>query len=260
MTNYEGDSIPPYAVLSHTWGTDDEEFTFQDLEKGTGQDRPGYRKLLFCGQQAKKDGLQFFWVDTCCIDKKSSSELQEAINSMFKWYRHAARCYVYLSDVSSTGLSGPYRTFKESRWFTRGWTLQELLAPASLEFFSVEGHLLGDRGSLVEEITDVTGIPAEALQGAALSDFSVGKRLKWSEGRNTKREEDAAYALLGIFNVHMPLMVKAKTRRSSGYRRRYASLWIRVRVLMCKLLGLKVAATLRSLVRYTHGFLRQIRL
>src|SRR5271154_1252607 len=95
-----GDDIPKYAILSHTWGADVEEVTFEDLVKGTGKSKASYQKIRFCGEQAARDGLQYFWVDTCCIDKSSSAELQEAINSMFRWYRNAAKCYVYLSDVS----------------------------------------------------------------------------------------------------------------------------------------------------------------
>ena len=96
------DTIPPYAMLSHTWGADAEEVTFEDLTNGTGKDKPGYKKILFCGEQARQDNLQHFWVDTCCINKADFTELSEAINSMFRWYRNATRCYVYLSDVSAT--------------------------------------------------------------------------------------------------------------------------------------------------------------
>src|SRR5436190_15715650 len=100
LIEFIGDKIPPYAILSHTWGADGEEVTFKDLMEGTGKSKAGYQKIRFCGEQAATDGLQYFWVDTCCIDKSSSAELQEAINSMFRWYRNAAKCYVYLSDVS----------------------------------------------------------------------------------------------------------------------------------------------------------------
>ncbi|KAH7122343.1 hypothetical protein B0J11DRAFT_463994 [Dendryphion nanum] len=202
LTEYLGNNIPRYAILSHTWGADDEEFTFKDLVKGTGKSKVGYSKIQFCAKQAAKDGLQFFWVDTCCIDKSSSTELSEAINSMFHWYHESAKCYVYLPDVliSNDG------SFQKSRWFTRGWTLQELLAPTSVEFFSAEGERLGDKSSLVQEIHDTTGISIQALQGGPLPQFSVDERMSWAEGRKTKREEDAAYSLLGIFDVHMSLL------------------------------------------------------
>lgn len=102
--DFIGDDIPPYAILSHTWGADTEEVTFQDLTCSTRKDKTGYNKIRFCGEQAKRDGLQYFWVDTCCIDKSNNTELSEAINSMFRWYRNAAKCYVYLSDVSRPAL------------------------------------------------------------------------------------------------------------------------------------------------------------
>ena len=208
------DTIPPYAILSHTWGADTTEVTFEDLTNGTGKDKPGHEKIRFCGEQAGQDDLEYFWVDTCCINKADFTELSEAINSMFRWYRNAARCYVYLSDVSSPAFDTneesnprPWESdFQKSRWFTRGWTLQELLAPTSVEFFSRESKRLGDKRSLKQQIHEITGIADSALQGAALSQFSVDERLSWIERRQTKLEEDKAYSLLGIFDVYMPLI------------------------------------------------------
>ena len=142
LTTFIGKQIPSYGILSHTWEKNDQEVTFQDLQKGEGSSKPGYRKIRFCGDQAHKDGLKYFWIDSCCIDKSNSTELHEAINSMFHWYQNAAKCYVYLSDVSavkSTQLQWQ-SAFVRSRWFTRGWTLQELLAPRSVEFFSRDGE------------------------------------------------------------------------------------------------------------------------
>ena len=92
------DKTPPYAILSHVWGPD--EVTFKDLAETNVIDKAGYAKLQFCGDQAWKDGLKHFWIDTCCIDKTNSTELQTAINSMFRWYRDSAKCYVYLDDIS----------------------------------------------------------------------------------------------------------------------------------------------------------------
>lgn len=214
LTEFVGRNIPRYAILSHTWGADEEEVAFKDIADGAGKSKAGHRKILFCGKQAAKDGLRYFWVDTCCIDKSSSAELSEAINSMFRWYHDAAKCYVYLSDVSMRGTVRSdlpsHQTwtlaFQRSRWFTRGWTLQELLAPMSVEFFSMEGERLGDKELMVQEIHEITKISAQALQGRPLSRFSVGERISWAAMRETKREEDAAYALLGIFNIHMPLI------------------------------------------------------
>ena len=210
----DDDNIPRYAILSHTWGADSEEVTFRDLMEGTGKNKAGYDKIEFCRQQAASDGIHFFWVDTCCIDKSSSSELTEAINSMFRWYQNAFKCYVYLSDVSNlaqatnTQLSSTAwkAAFRESRWFSRGWTLQELIAPASVDFFSQEGDRLGSKTSLEQDIHDITGIPIAVLRGGSLAAFAAEERLSWANHRETKRQEDKAYSLLGIFDIHMSLI------------------------------------------------------
>jgi hypothetical protein len=211
LTEFFDDKIPPYAILSHTWRTDGEEVTFRDISVDTGKSKAGYTKISFCGKQAASDGLQYFWVDTCCIDKSSSAELQEAINSMFRWYRDSTRCYAYLSDVSMGDGDQSCQfswesAFRASRWFTRGWTLQELLAPASVEFFSQEGKRLGDKKSLQQQVHEITGIAVEALQGSPLSRFTVAERFSWAEKRETTRKEDAAYSLLGIFDIRMSLI------------------------------------------------------
>jgi hypothetical protein len=219
------DTIPPYAILSHTWGADAEEVTFEDITNGTGKDKPGYEKIRFCEDQARIDGLQYFWVDTCCIDKSNNNELSEAINSMFRWYRNAAKCYVYLSDVPRLAFDTSDKSnqvswesaLRKSRWFTRGWTLQELLAPRSVEFFSRERKGLGDKSSLEQQIHEITCIPKSALQGTRLSEFSVNERLSWIERRQTKLEEDKAYSLLGIFDVYIPLIYGEGT--ASAFRR-----------------------------------------
>jgi hypothetical protein len=149
---------------------------FKDLMDGTGKSKAGYSKIQFCGEQARRDGLQYFWVDTCCIDKSNSTELAEAINSMFRWYEDGTKCYVYLPDVSrprsdsANKSNEPWEsTFRKSRWFNRGWTLQELIAPASIEFFSKEGEVLGNKASLERHICEITGIPVKALRGGSFS-------------------------------------------------------------------------------------------
>jgi hypothetical protein len=101
ITSFDHNAIPPYAILSHTWREDADEVTFADLAQGGGKHNPGHKKIRFCGEQAQRDGLQYFWVDTCCIDKSDKAELSHAIQSMFRWYQHATKCYVYLSDVST---------------------------------------------------------------------------------------------------------------------------------------------------------------
>ena len=208
------DKIPPYVILSHTWGPATEEVSFGDLMDGTAKDKAGYEKIRLCGEQAKRNDFQYFWVDTCCINKSNNTELSEAINSMFCWYHNAANCYVYLSDVpKSTVDTNSHSTqllweseFHKSKWFTRGWTLQELIAPRSVEFYSRDWDFLGDKISLEGYICEITGIPAKALQGNALSDFSIPERMSWADKRETTRREDLAYSLLGIFDISMSLI------------------------------------------------------
>lgn len=210
LTTHDSDCVPPYAILSHTWGSDADELTSQDVNTSRGQDKPGFAKVQFCGEQARKDGYQHFWVDSCCIDKTSSSELSESINSMFRWYKRASKCYVYLQDVStrkrdnSGHSTGNWEAaFRNSRWFTRGWTLQELLAPSIVNFYSRDWDLLGDKTTLESSIISTTGIPVQALRGAPLEEFLANERYRWAAKRQTKKKEDKAYCLFGIFNVFL---------------------------------------------------------
>jgi archaellum biogenesis ATPase FlaH len=176
------------------------------MSGGRGRDKAGFDKIKFCAEQAAKDDLEHFWVDSCCIDKSNKAELQEAISSMFRWYQRSAKCYVYLSDVSDQKTHHMWeQAFRKSRWFTRGWTLQELLAPVSVELFSKEAHRLGDNLSLEQQIHEITGIPRKALRGQPLPQFSVNERMSWIGDRKTTLEEDQAYSLLGIFGVDIPL-------------------------------------------------------
>jgi len=212
-----GNQIPPYAILSHTW--EKQEVAYKDLQDHRHirdvdpRLRGGYQKIFFCASQAKRDSLEYFWVDTCCIDKANNTELSEAINSMFRWYQNAQKCYVYLSDIEYNTSLGDKESsrrwkpaFRKSRWFTRGWTLQELLAPASVTFYSREGELLGDKHSLKVTIHEITGIPSDALSGKQVFEFNVAERFSWAEKRNTTREEDGAYCLFGMFSCHLPLI------------------------------------------------------
>jgi hypothetical protein len=229
ITSFNDDAIPQYAILSHTWGEDAEEVTFADLAKADGKHKSGYKKMFsykkmpgykkmhgykkirFCGEQAQEDGLQYFWVDTCCIDKSDKAELSHAIQSMFYWYQNATKCYVYLSDVSTkvkkvNNVSTEFTwepAFRSSRWFTRGWTLQELLAPSKAEFYSLEWEKLGDKMLLKSLIHKITSISCKALEGAPLSQFSINERLRWIEHRHTTRPEDKAYSLLGVVDVDL---------------------------------------------------------
>jgi Heterokaryon incompatibility protein (HET) len=195
------DSIPPYAILSHRWSIhEDDEVTFKEIAMGIcDKKKPGYNKLQFCNGQAKADGLNYFWVDTCCIDQSDQNELSVAIYSMFRWYQKADRCYVYLADVAEES------ALSESKWFSRGWTLQELLAPEVAEFYTRDGVRLGDKSSLEQQIAEITDIPIEVLRGRSLSRFTPEEIFSWVERRQTKKAEDKAYCLLGLFNVSMLL-------------------------------------------------------
>ena len=213
ITKHLHDNIPAYAILSHTWEKDEEEeVTFTDMVKGSGKNKRGYIQIKFCKEQAVRSGLRFFWVDTCCINKSSDSELTEAIKSMFRWYQRATDCCIYLSDVSKDDavipkLSQPWESaFRRSRWFTRGWTLQQLLAPLSVKFFSVEGKLLGDKMTMKKIIHEITGISFRALEGRPLHRFTVKDRMSWAENRSTTREEDKVYFLLGTFATPMTVI------------------------------------------------------
>lgn len=216
LVSFSSDNPPPYAILSHTW-TQGQEVTYNELVAGTGKDKTGYDKICFCVEQAAADGLEYCWVDSCCIDKSTNDELSTAINSMFRWYQRASKCYVYLSDVSlpdeiTDAAAFPIawqEAFRQSRWFTRGWTLQELLAPASVEFFckqGKQGRRLGSRVSLEQEIHEITEIPIAALRGQSLTEFTVENRMGWAAGRTTTLNEDKVYCLLGLFGVFLSLI------------------------------------------------------
>ncbi|PMD32052.1 HET-domain-containing protein [Hyaloscypha variabilis F] len=216
LEEFFGSQIPPYAILSHTWGT--EEITFQDIASSSlsPSHKAGFAKLEGCCTRAAQDGYDYVWIDTCCIDKTSSAELSEAINSMYKWYAEADICYAYLSDVRSAFVdscqsdtleaSRPTKDFQTTKWFTRGWTLQELIAPRSVEFYAEDWTDLGTKSSRRDEISLITGIDVRVLDGENPAICNVAERLSWAASRQTTRIEDAAYCLLGIFQVHMPLL------------------------------------------------------
>ncbi|KAH7276208.1 putative ankyrin repeat-containing protein [Fusarium solani] len=196
---YFADNAPQYAILSHTW--DEEEVTFQDMEQGRAKDKKGYTKIKNCCSVARDNGYNYVWIDTCCIDKTSSAELTEAINSMYRYYREAEVCYSFLSDISTAS------DFSQSRWFTRGWTLQELIAPTHMIFFNREWQYLGTKASLGDKISERTGVPQAILSGAeSLESASVAQRMSWAASRKTTRLEDRAYSLMGIFDINMPLL------------------------------------------------------
>lgn len=202
---------PPYAILSHTWG--EREITFEDIEslnQSELQKCKGYKKIFNAATIARTHSLSYLWVDTCCINKSSSDELTEAINSMFRWYKNARTCYAYLSDVeiySVADESTVCSAFAESRWFTRGWTLQELLAPRNVIFYDKQWSWLGTKQELQQGISQVTGIPRQVLEDSnKLVKLSAPQKLDWAARRRTTRTEDMAYCLLGIFGISMPIL------------------------------------------------------
>ncbi|KAI0836376.1 HET-domain-containing protein [Hypoxylon sp. FL0890] len=201
LREFHGIAIPPYAALSHTW-VEGEEISFHDFAElsPSTTTKSGFRKIQGACRIARLDGIDWIWIDTNCIDKASSAELTEAINSMFNWYRASKICYAYLADV-------PGRPFRRSKWFRRGWTLQELIAPRRLVFYSDAWVKIGDRSELAGDISAITGIEAPLLQGRAdLHTVSIAKKMSWAARRETTRVEDIAYCLLGLFDVNMPLL------------------------------------------------------
>jgi hypothetical protein len=196
-------NIPPYGILSHTW--EGGEVSYEEMRGSAARNKKGYDKIDKTCKLATADGLAYVWVDTCCIDKSSSAELTEAINSMFQWYKRSATCYVYLSDLKAS--ADVSLVLKHCRWFRRGWTLQELIAPREVSFFDQNWNFKGRKAFLLDEISAITGIGSTVLNHTSpLSSVTVATRMSWAARRETTREEDAGYCLLGIFDVNMPLL------------------------------------------------------
>ncbi|KAL8959322.1 MAG: hypothetical protein Q9193_003796 [Seirophora villosa] len=233
-------NIPPYAILSHRWA--EGEVAFKEMRKGKAQPGPGLTKIeKFCTLAASK-GHEWAWIDTCCIDKRSSAELSESINAMYKWYKNARACYVYLIDfalsaqelkhLSEIGVDALHYfvhrhklktlginyadkfdldfadRLRKCSWFKRGWTLQELLAPSTFKVFFFDKHWdeIGPLFILKDVISSITGIQERFLSPTPVAKPSVAQRMSWASGRHTSRGEDLAYCLLGLFNVNMPLL------------------------------------------------------
>ena len=211
LEQFYGAAIPPYAILSHTWGA--EEVTFTHLPMPRARLMMGWKKINFTCDQARADGLEWVWVDTCAIDKSSSAELTESINSMFEWYEEAKVCYVYLVDVDSGKEEDTWEAFASSKWWTRGWTLQELLGPSQVEFYDSNWAKLGDKQELADRIFTITRIDLDILKGVTgIYAVSLAKRMSWAATRETTRIEDVAYCLLGLFEINMPLLYGEGTR------------------------------------------------
>jgi hypothetical protein len=201
LHEFYGKKVPNYAILSHRW--EDGEITYKDVKKLRNLDAPGWTKVRkFCDLAGEND-YEYAWIDTCCIDKTSSAELTEAINSMYRWYADSRICYVYLCDVTKI------EHLHRSLWFTRGWTLQELLAPYNVVFISNDWKtVLGDKDSLDEILLEITGI--DDITNVDITnkrnDISIATKMSWAAKRECTRVEDVAYSLLGIFGVNMPLL------------------------------------------------------
>lgn len=266
------EAAPSYAILSHTWGSPDGEISFEDLtnlskDSGAGANLSDSSSpspsVVFANHKIKKVGwakiegvrriccenlklsTRYVWIDTCCIDKSSSAELQEAINSMFSWYEHSVACIIYLADVvarEDPKVIGS--SFRKSRWFTRGWTLQELLAPGIRLFFDKDWSPIRDGSmelsvasvelfgrpqsenipSLSQVLKEITGIDIRYLYSCdsleasrdRISRASVAQKMSWASDRQTTRPEDIAYCLLGIFDIHMPMLYGEGTARAFG--------------------------------------------
>lgn len=205
LHTFYGDKIPRYAILSHTWLRDDKEVTFTHLQSRTStawSHLPGARKIRLTCRQAAQDGCSWAWIDTCCIDKTNSSELSEAINSMFVWYKQAEVCYAYLTDIDRSRCDD----FLNSRWWTRAWTLQEFISPTSVLFFDRNWQPIGTKVDTARRIAAKWNIDVETLLDPdSIYTKSVAQRMSWAANREATRAEDLAYSLLGIFQINMPM-------------------------------------------------------
>ena len=225
LKKFELSDAPEYAAISHRWT--DHEISLQEFQNSKSGHRRGcgWVKIIQGCKIAWRRGINWIWIDTACIDKESSTEMNESINSMYRWYERSKECYVFLPDVheicacncrlqdySIKQVGRRYPRFyleelKGSVWFTRGWTLQELLAPKKVEFFNSKFLKIGSRQDLKSHVTKITGIAADCLVGErSIDDASLAERMSWAARRRTTREEDVAYSLLGVFGVSMPLL------------------------------------------------------
>lgn len=221
LAEFVGRGVPSYAILSHTW-VNGQEVTFQEMRSPaalhpTASSKSGWQKIDRTCRQAAEDGLKYAWVDTCCIDKSSSAELSEAINSMFRWYRRAAICYVFLSDLAH--FSWPYdagelqTSIRHCRWFSRSWTLQELIAPLGIKFYDQDWNFCFTKQMASKALARITGIDPEILHHRIdLSAVSVAQKMSWAATRQSTRIEDLAYSLLGIFGINMPMLYGEEER------------------------------------------------
>lgn len=167
--------------------------------------KKGYRKVVAFCHLAAQLGFSWAWVDTCCIDKANLVELTESIKSMLRWYQEAALCCGFLSDLPAKAQVA--EALPRCRWFSRGWTLQELLAPAKLEFYDQDWVQRGAKEDLTAILSTITGISAPVLCGdRAVQEVGVATRMSWAANRKTTRPEDMTYCLVGLFDINMPMI------------------------------------------------------
>jgi hypothetical protein len=245
---FNSDNVPPYAILSHTWGVD--EVNYQEMRfleniqalpeslrtneavvaaLGVAADlnyhkadpqkirhKRGFNKITKTAAIARAKELPYFWIDTCCIDKSSSAELQEAINSMYRWYQRSTSCIIRLEDCTKEWPAIDWEGYRLSdsvlsslrciKWFTRGWTLQELIAPKQADFYDRDWDHICDKFAAVNVLREITEIPQDVLTTGDLGRASVAQKMSWASGRKTTYIEDNAYALMGLFEVHMLML------------------------------------------------------
>ncbi|KAF5338301.1 hypothetical protein D9758_015748 [Tetrapyrgos nigripes] len=202
------DSVPPYAILSHRW-EEGQEISYEKMVKCQSglttwqsiRSKSGYKKIVAACRQAREDNHTYIWIDTCCINKGDHGQQSQDINSMFDYYRNSEVCYVYLYDFYDGA-----RSLGESSWFSRGWTLQELIAPLSVEFFDAKWKRCGDRKTLCSSLSYITGIGVDILRfgyGCYTVRVGIAERMSWAIDRQTTKDEDRAYCLLGVLDVTM---------------------------------------------------------
>jgi hypothetical protein len=221
LHEYFDESVPPYGILSHTWA-ENEEVSYQEMLNLSSlvMAKTGYQKIINCAHTIKELGYDYVWIDTCCIDKSSSAELSESINSMYNFYKNSKVCLAYMADVhrdtgqpsldesafKSWGLPENYPNFQSSRWFTRGWTLQELIAPTNVVFYDSEWQVIARIQEIAKAVERFIEIPELVLLFGITESYCVAEKMKWASKRRTTRREDMAYCLFGLFNIHMPLL------------------------------------------------------
>jgi len=221
VLEFADDETTKYAILSHRW-IDPTEVDYEEMvdlakmerkERNEIRQRLGYKKILASCEQAKEDGYKWLWVDTCCIDKRSSAELSEAINSMYRWYKNSTVCYAYLHDVAGSSLptASDHEKYPNSKgwpeWFSRGWTLQEMIAPSNLQFFNQDWHPVGDKKKLSLILEKITRVARHILtDGLCSYRPCVAQIISWAADRTTTRVEDRAYSLMGLLDVNMPML------------------------------------------------------